>query len=286
VNSIRDWLIEGEAALSHAGIVQPRLDARLLLQHVLSRSHAAMLSGLNDSVSAEQAARYHAMIERRAGGEPVSRITGMREFYGLSLKVTPAVLDPRPETELIVDRVLADVAAKNAALRFADIGTGSGAIALALLANLPNAACEALDISPEALAVARQNATALGFEKRFQGKLSDYLSAASGTYDFIVSNPPYIAATEIAGLDREVRDHDPVLALDGGSDGLDAYRSILGVAASHLNAGGRLYLEIGAGQRHDVELLAARHGWTVEGVHADLAGIDRTLVVRRGGQRA
>jgi release factor glutamine methyltransferase len=284
VNSIRDWLIEGEAALSHAGIVQPRLDARLLLQHVLSRSHAAMLSGLNDSVSAEQAARYHAMIERRAGGEPVSRITGMREFYGLSLKVTPAVLDPRPETELIVDRVLADVAAKNAALRFADIGTGSGAIALALLANLPNAACEALDISPEALAVARQNATALGFEKRFQGKLSDYLSAASGTYDFIVSNPPYIAATEIAGLAREVRDHDPVLALDGGSDGLDAYRGILTKAASHLVVNGKLYIEVGAGQRQHVESLAAQNGWVLDGAYADLAGIDRTVVVRQGAK--
>jgi release factor glutamine methyltransferase len=282
VNTIRDWLVEGEAALSHAGIAQPRLDARLLLQHVLGRSHASLLSGMEDGVTGDQAARYHGMIERRAAGEPVSRIIGTREFYGLPLTVTPAVLDPRPETELIVDRVLADTQDRHARLRFADIGTGSGAIALALLANLPNATCVALDVSADALAVARQNAEASGLHERFEGQVSDYLAAASGTFDFIVSNPPYIAATEIPGLDREVREHDPVLALDGGSDGLDAYRAIFAGAAGSMTAGGRLYLEIGAGQRTAVESLAASHGWIFEGAHPDLAGVDRTLVFRNG----
>ncbi len=286
MNSIRDWLVEGEAALAHAGIAQPRLDARLLLQHVLGRGHASLLSGMDDAVNADQAAQYHAMIERRAAGEPVSRITGSREFYGLPFTITPAVLDPRPETELIVDRVLADTPDRNAGLRFADIGTGSGAIALALLANLPNATCVALDISPDALAVARENAEALGLQGRFEAKLSDYLSAAGGTFDFIVSNPPYIAATEISGLDREVRDHDPVLALDGGSDGLAAYRAILGAAAGYLKAGARLYLEIGSEQRKGVESLAAAGGWMVEGAYADLAGLERTLVLRRGANAA
>jgi release factor glutamine methyltransferase len=284
VNSIRDWLIEGEAALAHAGIAQPRLDSRLLLQHVLGRSHAEMLSGMEDAVNAEQAAQYHELIERRAGGEPVSRITGMREFYGLSFIVTPAVLDPRPETELIVDRLLADTPDRQARLRFADIGTGSGAIALALLANLPNASCLALDVSPDALAIARKNAAALGLEHRFEPRVSDYLSSAAGTFDFIVSNPPYIAATEIAGLAREVRDHDPVLALDGGSDGLDAYRGILTKAASHLVVNGKLYIEVGAGQRQHVESLAAQNGWVLDGAYADLAGIDRTVVVRQGAK--
>jgi release factor glutamine methyltransferase len=281
VNSVRDWLVEGEAALSHAGIAQPRLDARLLLQNVLGRSHASLLSGMDDAVSAEEAAKYHGMIERRAAGEPVSRITQRREFYGLSFLVTPAVLDPRPETELIVDAVLADTPDKRASLRFADIGTGSGAIALALLANLPNATCLVLEISPQALAVAERNAEDLGLQERFQARVSDYLSEASGTFDFMVSNPPYIAAKEIPGLDREVRDHDPVLALVGGEDGLDAYRAILDQAAAYLNADGRLYLEIGAGQREAVESIAARNGWAVDKVHRDLAGIERTLVFRR-----
>jgi release factor glutamine methyltransferase len=196
--------------------------------------------------------------------------------------VTPAVLDPRPETELIVDRVLADTADRNARLRFADIGTGSGAIALALLANMPNATCVALDISPDALIVASRNAQALGLQDRFEAQVSNYLPAASGTFDFMVSNPPYIAATEIPGLDREVREHDPLLALDGGSDGLDAYRAILAGSAGYLTAGGRLYLEIGRGQRTGVESLAASHGWILDGVYADLGGIDRTLVVRKG----
>lgn len=279
---LRDRLKEGEAALAQASVAEARLDARLLLQHALGIDHAGLISALNEPESDGLAEKFAELITRRAGGEPVSRITGWREFYGLPIKVTPAVLDPRPDTELIVDRVLADYRNSAGPVRFADIGTGSGAIALAILANLPASNCVALDISAEALATAGENARQLGLSSRFEPVLSNYLEKAKGTFDFIVSNPPYIPASEIEGLSREVRDHDPEKALCGGRDGLDAYRAILKRAAGHLGPGGRLYLETGAGQCNQVTALGEANKWAVCGVYRDLAGIERVMVLQRG----
>ncbi len=281
MNRLGDLLKEGGAALAEAGIAAPRTDARLLLQHVLGIGHAGLISALDEPAKDDVSQRFSGLVARRAQGEPVSRIVGGREFYGLFLKVTPAVLDPRPETELIVDRVLEDNPVRDAALSFADIGTGSGAIALALLSNLPNAHCEALDISADALAVAAENARLHGLSKRFSPILSNYLGQAGDKFDFIVSNPPYIAASEIADLAREVREHDPLMALVGGADGLDAYRKILGQAEGHLKRGGRLYLELGAGQCGQVVAIARENRWAVCGVYRDLAGVERVLVVER-----
>ncbi|HSO47401.1 MAG TPA: peptide chain release factor N(5)-glutamine methyltransferase [Rhizobiaceae bacterium] len=281
MTTVADLMARGEAVLAQAGIAQPRLDARLLLQHVLGVDHAGLISRFDRPADGKAAAFFEASIARRSGGEPVSRIRGEREFYGLPLRISPAVLDPRPETELLVDRVLADHPERTARDRFADIGTGSGAIALALLANLPAAAGVALDISTQALEVALENAQALGFDNRFEAVHSDYLAGATGKFHFIVSNPPYIPANEIGGLSREVREHDPLAALSGGGDGLDAYRAILSQAANHLAGSGRLYLELGSGQSGQVAVVARENHWVVCGVYQDLAAIERVMVLQR-----
>jgi release factor glutamine methyltransferase len=280
MTTVARLLAQGETILKGRTAPSARTDARLLLQHVLGIDHAALISSANDPVEIVEAARFHALVARRARGEPVSRIIGRREFRGLSFLISPAVLDPRPETELLVDTVLADQRDRNAPIRFADIGTGSGAIAISLLANLPNSRCVAADISPAALEVASSNARMHGVEERFEPVKSDLFRALHGAFDFVVSNPPYIRQDEIATLDREVRLNDPRAALDGGADGLEAYRGILATAASHLQREGALYLEIGAGQRSPVTAIAQRLGWHVLGSEKDLAGIDRVLVLR------
>jgi len=280
MTTVARLLTQGETILKGRTAPSARTDARLLLQHVLGLDHAALISAAHDPVEITAAARFHALVARRARGEPVSRIMGHREFRGLSFLISPAVLDPRPETEVLVDMVLADQYDRNAPIRFADIGTGSGVIAIALLSNLPNARCVASDISPDALEVACSNARIHGVHDRFEPVKSDLFRALHGAFDFVVSNPPYIRRDDIGTLDREVRLNDPRAALDGGADGLEAYRGILASAASHLRREGALYLEIGAGQRNPVTAIAQRLGWHVLGSEKDLAGIDRVLVLR------
>ncbi|MCB1465531.1 MAG: peptide chain release factor N(5)-glutamine methyltransferase [Nitratireductor sp.] len=278
----RDALAVASAKLAGAGIATAALDARLLLQHADGCGHAALISRMVDKAPAETLQAYETMVTRRLGGEPVSRIVGRREFFGLDFAVTPAVLDPRPETELLVERVLGDREDRQAALVFADVGTGSGAITIALLVHLPQARCMAIDVSADALGVAADNARANGVGDRIEFVRASYLEGIAGPFDFVVSNPPYIAGREIATLEREVREHDPRLALDGGEDGLDAYRALLGQAGASLKSGGRLYLEIGKGQADAIAALAAERGWRLDGVIADLAGIERVLVVKNG----
>jgi release factor glutamine methyltransferase len=227
------------------------------------------------------AARFHGLIARRARGEPVSRIIGRREFRGLDFIISPAVLDPRPETELLVDRVLADVVDPGAAIRFVDIGTGSGAIAITLLRNLPNASGIAADISRDALEIASLNAVEHGVADRLELLHSDLFSGLGGKFDVVISNPPYIRRDDIPLLEKEVRLNDPLAALDGGPDGLDAYRGILDGALGYLLPHGTLYLELGAGQLDPVSALARRCGWAISGSWKDLSGIDRILALRK-----
>jgi len=278
----RDALAQGSARLAAAGVANAALDARLLLQQVAQIDHAALISCMADSAPAETVGAYEALLERRVAGEPVSRIIGRREFFGLQFKVTAAVLDPRPETEILVERVLEDHPDRTAPLFFADIGTGSGAIAVALLVNLVASRCVASDISAQALEIAKANARTHGVEARAEFVRADFLAdpgeGLAGPFDFIVSNPPYVASGDIAGLAPEVRAHDPHVALDGGSDGLDAYRALLTRAGDRLKPGGRLYLEMGAGQAGRLRRLAQASGWTVPEVVGDLAGIERVLV--------
>jgi release factor glutamine methyltransferase len=266
------------ASFRSAGIDTPELDARVLVGHALGFDHTALVTAAARPIG-EKAAEVAAFEQRRLAGEPVSRIIGAREFWGLPLAVTPAVLVPRPETETVVELALSLIEDRTRRLRIADLGTGSGAILLALLYELPNASGAGTDISADALDVARRNAARLGLADRAQFLVSDFATELAGPFDLVVSNPPYIASGEIAALSREVRDHDPRLALDGGANGLAAYRAIA-ADAPRLIGGGHLVVEIGVGQHRDVEFLFTEKGLAIAAVRHDLSGIARAVAAR------
>lgn len=233
------------------GIDSPELDSRLLIGAVLQLDLTGLISAARRPLAAEQAASLSAIAERRLRGEPVARIIGEKEFWGLALQLSADTLVPRPDTETIVEAALACLDAagpRSRALRIADLGTGSGAILLALLTELPGAYGLGTDISLAALRTAQGNAERLGQAARATFIACDYASALAPGLDLIVSNPPYIRTADIAGLDMEVRDHDPLRALDGGIDGLDAYRAIAPAAERLLNPGGMLVVEVGHDQ--------------------------------------
>ena len=265
------------ASFRNAGLDSPELDARVLVGHALGFDHAALVAAAARPLG-DNAAEIAAFEQRRLAGEPVARIVGAREFWGLPLIVTPAVLVPRPETETVVELALSLVDDRKRSLRIADLGTGTGAILLALLSELPNATGIGTDLSPDALEVARRNAAALGLGGRARFLVSDFAAGLAGRFDLLVSNPPYVATSDLATLAREVRDHDPRLALDGGVDGLAAYRAIAADAARLL--GGHLVVEIGAGQQPDVEFLLAEKGLAIAAVRHDLHGIARAVAAR------
>ena len=271
--------------LRQAGIDSPDADARLLIGHALGLDRTALMTNGARALRADDIAAIDALAARRLQHEPVSRILGRKEFWSLSLDVSGAVLVPRPETETIVEAALDFVVRggkdlKNLRLerlRILDIGTGSGALLLALLTELTNATGIATDISPAAIEVARANAERLGLGKRCGFVVCNIAAGVTGPFDLIVSNPPYIAHAEIATLDPDVRDYDPALALDGGKDGLDAYRAIAAQAPRLLAPGGRLIVELGAGQEQAVSALFTKSGLTVKAARPDLAGIPRAL---------
>jgi release factor glutamine methyltransferase len=229
-------------------------------------------------VDPQAAEHFLAFIGRRERREPVSRILGEREFYGRAFQVTPDVLDPRPDTETLIVAALALMPDK---ARVLDLGTGSGAIAVTLLAERPDASGVATDLSPGALAAARANADRNGVLPRLSFLEGSWFAPVSGCFDIIVSNPPYIPDREVAGLSPDVRNFDPRLALTGGIDGLDPYRLIASGAAAHLAAEGRVLVEIGAGQADDVEAIFAAQEFQAAGRHRDLGGHARCLTFRR-----
>jgi release factor glutamine methyltransferase len=274
------------AAFRSAEIDSPELDARLLVGEALGLDHAGLAAAANDPLDAEQVEAIAALATRRLAHEPVARILGRKEFWGLPLELAPATLVPRPETETVVEAALAELdhsVGRTKALRILDLGTGSGALLLALLAELPQAFGIGTDISLAALEVARRNARATGSASRARFVLCDLGSALGGRFDLIVSNPPYIARGAIAELAPEVRDHDPGAALDGGPDGLDCYRAIAVQAPSLLAASGRLAVELGEGQAGAVQTLFAQAGLRLVATRPDLSGIPRALVVEPSG---
>jgi release factor glutamine methyltransferase len=269
-------LREGRARLEEAGIDTAVLDARLLLQEATGLTHEELIAEPGRPVNDRVLTAYRAMIARRVGHEPVSRITGTREFYGRAFAVMPAVLDPRPETETLVEAALA-VLPRDRPASVLDLGTGSGAIIVTLLAERPLARGTATDVSAEALATTRRNAIGHGVEPRLTLIAADWWQGVAGQFDLIVSNPPYIPSRALAGLQPEVRDFDPRTALDGGAEGYDAYRLIAAGSAAHLAAGGCILLEIGDGQANDVTEIFCNHGLAATGRWADLAGRARCL---------
>jgi release factor glutamine methyltransferase len=261
-----------------ASSATPRLDAEVLLAHVLGWGRARLLSERQALLDTEQYARFEQLVERRAWLEPVAYLVGHREFYGRDFVVTPAVLVPRPETELLVERALAWARGRQGRpLTIADIGTGSGIIAVTLAAELPDAHVYATDLSTNALEVAARNAERHGVAAQVALLRGDLLEPLPEPVDLLVSNPPY---TVLAEIDENVRRHEPHMALDGGPDGLAMYRRLLAAAPAHLASGGALMLEIGATQGAAVAALARQHfpGATVT-VRQDLAGWDRVVEI-------
>ena len=264
-----------------AGAIEvPEVDARVLVGHALRLDRARLVTQFDRILEAREMTMISALVARRLRREPVSRIVGQKEFWSLPIAVTPDVLVPRPETETVVEAAL-DFAVRSGLkmekLRILDIGTGSGALLLALLHELPSATGTGTDVSPGALQVARGNAVRCGFETRCNFFVCDFATGTRGPFDLVVSNPPYVAHDEIARLAPEVRDYDPHVALDGGNDGLDAYRSIAKDAKRILAPGGRLFVELGAGQEEPVRALFINAGLAPGAARKDLAGIPRAL---------
>lgn len=261
------------------------LDARILVGAVLGLDLTGIIAAANRCLTSEEATRLEDFARRRLLGEPVARILGSREFWGLPLKLSAATLVPRPDTETVVELALEMLHAAprpDRSRRIADVGTGSGAILLALLSELPDAYGVGTDISEAALRTARTNAIYLKLDHRAGFVACDYAAALSGPFDLIVSNPPYIRSAEIADLATEVRDHDPREALDGGADGLEAYRALIPQAARLLRPEGALVVEVGQGQSRDIEGLMTATGLMLPvSAKADLAGVRRAVAGRK-----
>jgi release factor glutamine methyltransferase len=270
------------ATFGAVGIETPELDARILVGHALALDHAALAAADARTLDGKEWEAIAALGHRRLAREPVARIVGGKEFWSLPLRIDSSTLVPRPETETVVSAALAAIderGARRQRLRLADVGTGSGALLLALLTELPDAYGIGTDVSVPALRVARDNAGRLGLP-RAAFVACDMAAPLRGRFDLIVSNPPYVASGDIAGLAPEVRDFDPSDALDGGHDGLDYYRVIAAAAPALLALGGLLVVEIGAGQAAAVDALFAARGLAAMPPHADLNGVPRALVAK------
>ena len=261
-----------------AGLDTPALDARVIVGHALGLDHAALAAAAERALGPEDRERIAAMAARRLAREPVARIVGIKEFWGLPLRVTPDVLVPRPETETVVETALAALdrdGDRTRPLRIADLGTGSGALLLALLSELPNAFGVGTDRSVAALSVARDNAEQLGLAARAGFVACDLARALVDPFDVVVANPPYVGTSEFTQLAHEVRDHDPFLALDGGPDGLRVYRALSADVPRLIGAGGHFVVEVGVGQAAAVAALFSQRQPLDVRTACDLAGIPR-----------
>jgi len=266
------------ARFKSAGIDSTGLDARLLVGAALKLDLTGLITSASRVVTDTEAAQIESFATRRLGGEPVARILGQKEFWGLPLKLSAETLVPRPDTETVVELALQVVSESARPIRIADLGTVTGAILLALLHELPDARGVGTDVSLEALTTAKRNAADLGLGARTAFVACDYAAALAGPFDLIVSNPPYIPSADIAHLAIEVREHDPLRALDGGADGLAAYRALIPQAAALLAPGGALVVEGGQGQNGPIAALMAAAGLAVGNPgKADLGGIPRAI---------
>lgn len=270
--------------LERAGIKSAALDARLIVQHAARLTHEEVIAFSHEMLGLRQRSRIARLAARREAREPVSRLIGEREFYGRRFHLSRQTLDPRPETEILVETALALLrmqAWDGSGLLIADIGTGTGAIAISLIAELPGARAVASEVSQAALNTAKKNSLRHKVADRIEFVHSSWFRNIAGVFDLIVSNPPYLRTGEISSLSPEVRQHDPGRALDGGPDGLDAYREIAKAVEGHLRTGGHLCLEIGQGQEKEVSQIMAGAGLNpackIRHVTPDFAGISRVL---------
>ena len=279
--TLREAIVMGAARLEGQNATR---DARLLLLHTAGLPRTILFTDPERILREEEQAAFGAAISRRASGEPIQYITGQQEFYGLRMKVSPAVLIPRPETELLVEAVLARLPFE-CAVRILDVGTGSGAIAIALMHKLPMASVTAIDLSEAALTVARENAQTHGVAERARFLKSDLLKSLAGEqFDVVVSNPPYVPESDRESLEEQVREFEPEMALFAGADGLDVYRRLIPEAWAALKPGGLLAVEFGFGQRE--ALTALLGAWDGVGFLDDLQGIPRVVVASRRDELA
>ncbi|MBE1236616.1 peptide chain release factor N(5)-glutamine methyltransferase [Phaeovibrio sulfidiphilus] len=278
-DTLSTWVRNATARLSEAGLAEPRSEARALVRAFLGSAAAAGL-GDDQPLNTPTRNQLDAALERRCQREPLSRILGRRGFWSLELGLCPDTLDPRPDTETLVEGVLRREPDRAAASTLVDVGTGTGCILLALLSERPRATGLGIDISPAAARQAHENAVASGLAARCQFVVGDLLTPVRGPVDVIVSNPPYIPAADIAGLEPEVTRYDPLRALDGGPDGLDFYRRLVPAAAARLRDNGLLGLEIGQGQDGDVCALLELSGFQAIECDRDLGGIVRCVFGR------
>jgi len=276
---------EAARQLAAAGIEAPLREARLLLGHAADLPPATIMAWPERSVPAAAVRRFEDFLKRRTAHEPVSRLLGRREFWSLDFQVTAETLDPRPDTETLIEAVLAQLPDRTAPYRLLDLGTGTGCILAALLSELPGASGLGIDRSPAAARIAAANTRRLGFSDRAAFLVGDWAKAIDGRFDIIVSNPPYIATAEIDGLAPEVNQHDPHLALDGGADGLDAYRSLAPVVARLLSPGGIAAVEIGQGQADGVARLFVEADLGMVERRRDLSGIERVVLAWRADEK-
>ncbi|MDA1094297.1 MAG: peptide chain release factor N(5)-glutamine methyltransferase [Acidobacteria bacterium] len=283
--TLRDWVSVASRRLVQAGI-QPRdaaFDVEVLARHALGWTRAQWLSRLRDDLPGAPghfSGLVDPLIERRYRREPVAHITGVREFWGLDMTVTADVLSPRPETELLVEIALSKLLPRSAPWAIADVGTGSGCLAVALARELPQARLTATDLSAAALTVAERNAQRHGVQASIAFRETRFLDGSPGPYDLIVSNPPYIPEHARTTLTPEVARYEPAVALFGGMDGLDPVRALLPIAAMSLRPGGWLVMEIGVGHSEEVRQLASEALLSVEEIRPDLQGIPRAVVMR------
>jgi release factor glutamine methyltransferase len=271
-------LDRGAARLRKAGIGDARRDARLLLAHAIGAGLEIVIGFPERPISAAELASYESLIARRARREPVSRILEQREFWSLLFRLTADTFDPRPDSETLVEAILERVVDRSAPLRILDLGTGTGCLLLALLSALPRASGLGIDISAQAVTVARANAEALGLSARAGFRCADWGSGAEGFWQVIVSNPPYIVEGALPRLPPEVALYDPPTALLGNADGLGAYRALVPHAARLLAPGGVIAVEVGRGQAASVESILAKAGLKCLERRRDLSGIDRCIL--------
>lgn len=272
-------LDEAAVQLRRAGIESPRREARLLLAHATGAPAAEIATG-RIAIPQKSVEIFSALLHRRCRREPLSYITGMREFWSLAFAVSRDVLIPRPETETLVESALRQFPSRDAALRVLDLGTGSGCLLLAFLSERPNAAGVGVDLSQAALRLAARNARDLSLEERARFIQSHWASAISGTFDVVFANPPYIPTGEFAGLAAEVARYEPWLALDGGADGLAAYREIAAGLQKSIAPGAMLFVEAGYGQAQDVRNIFAAARFQHQHTVCDLSDIPRCVVMR------
>ena len=279
VSRALDWAVE---KLARAGIDRPRHEARLLLAHLTGLSHTRQIADPDRLLAKDAQTQFEDLVARRENHEPLSHLTGEREFWSLPFSVSAAVLDPRPDSETLIEAALEIFPDPDSACSVLDLGTGSGCLLLSVLKNRSKARGIGIDMSLEALWIAMQNADRLNLSRRAQFLCGDWGAAIDGSFDLILCNPPYITTEELTNLAPEVARYEPRTALDGGPDGLAAYRNLLPQLSRLLRSDGVALVEIGAGQTTDVAAIAKKVGLRVSQVYRDLSGIQRCLSITSG----